>query len=282
MRTLRIVNSVREFEFDTKQTLQHSGGAQFSVKSLRIEPVSPRLGAKDRYGRDGSIVTGDRKVSARSIDIGLNVTVRQELGDRPYREFIDDLLSMFDPRYEPVYLYDDQDDAGPDGIPLRAMVELERENLTPEKDGLDMIILTGTLGLLMIDGYWETQDEYETSSGTGGIANGEVLNVANGSRRTAYPVIEVTALSDNELFRLSNSTTGAYIEIGASDFYAGETITISSIDGTILLGGTDISASAIGEGSTMLDLVPGANTILYESAYGPVEMTVRWRERWLR
>lgn len=281
MRTLRIVNNTREFELSTVESIQHSSGAIYSIKSFTVDAVGPRLGAKDRYGRDGSIITGDRKVSARNIEIGFDVTSAEGQPDLAYRDFIDDLLSMFDPYYAPVYLYDDQDDAGSSGIPLRAMVELADEAIRPA-DGLTYRVQSGILRLMMPDGYFETQEEFTQSSPSGGIATNETLNVTNSSRRSAYPVIEVTALADNALFRISNTTTGAYIEIGASDFLTGEIIEISSIDGSILLSGSDISASSVGIGSTMIELVPGVNTLRYESTYGDVDMTVRWRERWLR
>jgi phage-related protein len=276
MRTLRIVNTVRTLTLDTKERITLASGARVSVNSVRTSNVEPRTGARERYGHDGVILTGDNSVGARRLQIGIDITADS---DTSYRDAYDDIISMFDSRYAPIYVYDDQDDGG--SLPLRARVALSSEDITTQ-DGLDMRIGRGMINMIMLDGCWETQTEYTASTPSGGIGTGGTLSVTNTSRRIAYPVIEVTAQAANPAFRLTNVTTGEFIELGVSQFNAGSTIVISSIDGSIILNNSDISAASLADGSTLIRLFPGANTLVYESGYANAEITVKWRERWLR
>lgn len=270
MKTLRIVNPSRQFIFNTKETLTHTSGATYSLTSINVAGITMRTTIVDRYGRDGGHATGDRQIAPRELRLSITVSHAGD-DDNACRDCIDDLLTMFD---EQCYLYDDQDDSA--NAPLRTRIELQSESIIAD-DGLLYKHHSGALNVTMIDALWETQQIFSRSAT---LSHDDSIEIVNNSRRIAYPVITVVPQNNNPLFRLTNIGTGAYVEIGSPDFRALDIMTISSIDGSIMLNDVDIAATSIGIGSTLLDLQPMNNQIKYSSAYGDADIEVEWRERW--
>lgn len=279
MRTIRIVNSVTSLTLRVDETTDFHG-AKLSVGSIDQSDLSYRVGLTDRLGRSGSEPTGDGETEAVDLSIRVDLTAQT---DTAYRAAASALLALFRRQYDPIYLYDDQDGpVEPTGaIPVRARVRLKSETITG-RENLYARHHSGALKLTILDAFWESQDEYSAASPTGGTADQGTIDCVNPGDWETYPVITVTALAYLPLFRLTDTTTGAFVEIGSVDFLEGRTITIDSVTGSIDLDGTDISATTLGEGSSLPVLAPGTNTLRYESSYGPADITVTWRTRWPR
>lgn len=253
-------------------------GASVSVNEFNPSGFSRRLGAKDRYSRDGVIITGDQNIGSRTVSIRLTASSENS---GAVRAFYARFAALFDRYNAPTYLIIENDTEEP-YRPVRAKVALQTDGLL-SGSRFDMHALTGSVTLVLVDGCFETVEEFSAESEGGETADGETLIVENGSRMTAYPVISVSPTTPNYLFRLTNTTTGAFVEIGSPEIDQSKTVVISSISdvGGITIDDVNISASAIGPGTSMIELVPGENVLSYSSAYGSANISIRWRERWL-
>lgn len=282
MKTLRFTNSSAELSFDVQApvTIQ---GTSVTVKAFSVSPYKPRVGVQMKYGKSGGIASGDREVDARTISMTIDMTQEQSTSnDYNYIKAMDQILGFFRPEFAPFYLYDDQDDAGTAAyLPRRAKVELEEEGLT-QQSNLERTYMSGMLKFTMLDGLWEDSVANTYDSGTGGIADGGTFSITNNSQFRSFPVYTLTALANNTLFRLTNQDTDVFIEVGSSAFTIGEDMVIDTNEGTITVGGVDISASALSEGSSFPDLIPGTNTFSYSSAFGGVQVSVEYREQYGR
>lgn len=281
MSTIRLVNAEDEISLDLAGGVTDILGAQVSVSSFRLSAYSPRIDPQPRLGKAGGVATGDGFVGARQLDLGLDVTI-VEASAVSYRDFAAYFLGFFRFENGPAYVYDDQD-AIPFSarIPVRAQVELENEDLKTDSN-TEGLVMRGVVKLVHIDGLWEDQDPVEYSSGSGGISDTDTFQITNDSSFEAYPVITLTALDANSLFRLTNIDTGLFMEIGSSDFTTGVAMEISSVTGRITIGGSDISATSLGEGSSFLSLAPGTNNFQYSSAFGSVGLELEFRRKWPR
>lgn len=286
MRTLRLVNSLgtgQQLSFDAGDGAERTdiGGALFSVKAFLPGAYSPRVDPQPRYGRSGGIATGDREVGPASFILELDVTAQ---ADSDYRLAMARILGHFKARYSPVYLYDDQDDTPESGgrLPLRCIVELQSEALVQNRDGLWARHMSGPLQFSMPDAFWEDAEAIEYASPSGGLEDQDTFVLPNDSYEDAFPVFTLTAQDTNSLFRLTNQTTGVWVEIGSSDFVTGEELTISCVDGRVTIDGVNIAASALSDGSAFPSLVPGNNTFQYSSAFGNIDLAVEYRRRFPR
>lgn len=282
MKTIRFTNATDELSFDTTAPNAFHG-CTLSINKFQVSAYRPRVGVQMKYGKSGGISTGDGEVDARTITIGVDLSVEQSgSSDYSYIQAMDALLGFFRLENSPFYLYDDQDDSasGAD-LPRRAKIVLEDENLTSSKDS-ERVYMKGDIKFSMLDGLWEDADPNTYESGTGGIANGGTFNLVNSTSYRSFPVYTLTALADISLFRLTNQTSDVFIEIGTSAFTVGEDLVIDCNDGTITVGGVSITATALSDGSSFPDLLPGTNTIEYTSADGSVEISVEYRGQYGR
>lgn len=287
MRTIRFINSNPQGEetitfepVDGGALTAQIGEARVKITGdYRVSEYAPRVNTQSRFGRSGGVTTGDREVPPREIIMQLWMSAKGD--DRAYHDAMETLIGFFRPRNTPAWIYDDQDDVdAEDRVPRRARVELSREDLQPDETGTHGRIMSGDFALAMLEGHWEDADlQSQTEESVG---DGQSFNVDNTSKREAYPIYRVTASQQNTLFRITNSTTGLFMEIGSNDLQQDDELVIDSVDGTITINDVEISAGALSEGSSFPILEPGNNTIEYTSAFGTVDITVEWRRRWPR
>jgi hypothetical protein len=278
MKTIRLVSEVDTITL-LVDGVSDIDNAKVSIKTFDVSTYRPRLGVQSRYGKSGGEATGDREVDPRDITIGLDLTTT-EGNDYDYIQSMDTILGFFRPENGPFYIYDDQDDASGTALPRRARIDLKEENLTGK--GVERRIMSGTIKLVMLDGLWEVSTAETYENPTGGLADQDTFTLTNSSKFRAYPVYTITALTNNSLFKITNTTSDVFMEIGTSDFYIGESIIIDAVNGSITIDGVDIIATSLSDGSSFPDLLAGANVMEYESAYGACELSIEWRSRFAR
>lgn len=237
---------------------------------------TPRVNALERYNKDGAVIVSDRRVGERTFRCFADITIGENQGtiaqcDDQYREAEEYVAAFFNDDALPVYLYNSSSN-------VRCRVELA-EWVHSYTEGMMFRHGRHSLVLKMLD-LWEDSTGQTASSPTGGLSNGSTLAVNNTGRREAYPVLTVTALTDNVDFRITNNTTGEFTRVTSTAFLTGKSMIISSITGAITIDGVDQSP-ALADGSGFMTLAPGSNTLVYTSTEGAVELSVSWRRRFI-
>lgn len=238
----------------------------------KISAYKLRVQTENRYGKAGGELVGDQAANTRNISINFNNTARN---DTDYIDQINSTVRVFQRGLQPFYLVDTDNNR-------RARVLLSSINDTPNSKGLLMRVGDNNIDLVMLDSLWE--DLNETEEFSNGLANGEELEITNNSDVDIYPIIEITALVDNGEFIIENLDTGTLARISTSGFTATTKIILNSVTGEIILDDGFSSAEisfALVDGSGMIKLTPGSNTLRYESTFGAVDLKVRYRERYI-
>ncbi len=234
-------------------------------------PLTRRVGLQQRFGKPGGFITGDRRAGTRRITLQSDITGEN---DPAYLLQLADIVKIFEPRVAPYFLVDTDNDR-------RAEVELD--SITPQAvRGTERRHSPIQLTLIMVETYWEDLIEKEDESGTGGIVTGETFNIDNEGEVDLFPIFEITPTANNSAFSIFNNTTNDIITVGSTAFVPGTTLIIDSQEGSVVLdnGSTQIEiSSAIGRGTGFLFLAPGVNTLQYESAFGAVNITTKFRQR---
>ena len=248
---------------------------------LTWDDFRKRVSSLKRFGQDGEELTGDEFADARQFSLDYNIipssalTIAQK--EVVYTDILNSIAGFFTKRNKPFYILDDE-------LNRRSEIVLSRMSDRPMSPGLLRVAGTGSLKLKWLDAYWEDITETIETTPSGGIANGETLDVDNDSDFDAFPIIVLeTPLGSNSDFLIRNNTTGDQLVFGSSNFVPGSTLTINSITGKIELfnGITTIDGSfGLSDGSGFISLQPGVNEILYESAFFNVDMTIKWRQRY--
>lgn len=237
-----------------------------------VEAYKRRVNLEERYNRDGGEVTGDRKVSPRTIRFSFDVV---EQSDTEYVKIMNDIIGVFQEEKHPVYLHDIGGDR-------RTRVELQEIAERPSRQGLEKRIGQGDLVLTMSESYWENITESLVDSDSNGLSSGEKLGITNNSSVVGYPIITVMPFESNSEFTLKNEQTGALLTIGNGGFTVGTHIVIDSVEGTIkLFDGDDVTeiSASLANGSGFIILLPGLNEITYTSAFGSIDLEIKFRER---
>jgi phage-related protein len=229
-----------------------------------------RLGVQQRYGRDGAWISGDRKVSSRTIQLQHDITAETDLA---YTTQIEALMRIFYDDLAPFYLVDTDRET-------RAQIELDSISESWAK-GLEKRLVSITINLIMIDAYFENFNESSEVWANAANTNTRIIN--NVGAVDAYPVFIITALADNFEFSILNNRTQDKITIGTALFVAGAIITVDCQNGTIYLDDglsqTEISyAIADGTGFLYLDLLD--NELEYQSIFGNVDIQIKYRPRY--
>lgn len=251
----------------------------------RFTAYTRRKAFKPKYGQDGSIQTGDGRVSSRQISISYYGKVEyptdyDESSDGPlvpllddsYREKVEILNCFFRPDLAPFYLID-QDNS------IRTQIEMASNLDSPFSDGLELRIGANMMNLEMMSGHWE--DSTEQTETDSELISGDTFEVNNTSRLEAYPVFELTALEEISLVTLTNNTNGKSVSLSSAAFLTGSVLTIDPYgndgEGSLSINDIDVS-TALEDNSGFISLDPGINEILYE-ATGRCSIVVRWRRR---
>jgi phage-related protein len=238
--------------------------------TLTIGQYKRRLGVSQRYGREGAKITGDRKVSSRTL------TLQKDFGtsnDDDYNDLIESVHGIFYDDYSPFYLVDTDRQ-------VRANIELDSINPTWTK-GLEKRKTSIQLQFIMIDSYFENYNV--STENWANAADSDTYLVTNIGAVDAFPIITITAQGDNFEFTILNQRTEGLITIGTNAFVLGTTIEIDCQNGTIYLDDTitrtEIShAIADGTGFFWFDL--GDNTLEYQSIYGNADIVIEYRPRY--
>lgn len=149
---------------------------------------------------------------------------------------------------------------------------------------------SGYIEFVIADPYWYS-DNGEQSSTKSNIASSPYAYSVMNNGGTATPVrIEITALSVNKTgtFKLTNTTTGLYVQWGSGTINAtkkliidcaGDPFTVTN-DGanalSLFTGSKDFLLLA---GDTGAALAEGSNSLSYEGPTG-VDVKIAWTERW--
>jgi phage-related protein len=243
-------------------------------KSWRISnpALDRRVNVQNRYGKPGGFVIGDRETGARNLVIKGDLTATT---DAIYRQKIRQIVSIFSLGARPYFLIDVDNDR-------RCEIELSRIN-ADYSDGLEMRVVPVSIDCVMLDAYWEDITEVLVESESAGLATGETLVCNNEGDVNTYPVIEITPSAANSAFSLFNNTTDSVTTIGSSAFVPGTTITIDSRNGEIFLsdGVSQVEiSSSLADGTGFMFLQPGTNSIEYDSAFGSVDIAIKYRQRY--
>jgi hypothetical protein len=231
-----------------------------------------RTSFNDRFGQPGQEPQGDGKESARSIVFTYSVDSETDSG------FILDAETLYASvrgDLGPFYIVDSANGR-------RLKVTPTDLDLTP-KAGTELRYASARLGFQAVDTFWEASTATEVDSGTAALDNQETLECTNAGVITIYPIITVTPDESNQTFAIFNDTTEDVFTFSSASFVPGSVLEIDCQNGTVYLTNvttvTEVS-NGIADGTGFLHLVPGLNSLRYESAYGAVTMTVSFRRRW--
>lgn len=254
---LKITNSQTELELDEYWTYNASA-------------YKRRVTAQPKYGQSGAYTVGDGKVSSRTIRLFSN---RAYKTDASYTTYLQTITGIFYDDYGPFYLVDT--DRG-----VRTRIELESINEQWEF-GKERRIIGLDINLIMLSGFFEAF--LEDSVSWVNVATGNTKLITNIGRADVFPIITVTALADINEFTLTNERTQDAITIGTTAFVTNTVITIDCVNGKATLYDgittTDIGyAVADGTGFFYFDL--GDNTLRYNSLYGNVTMSIKYRPKY--
>lgn len=244
---------------------------------LAESSLSRRIGLSQRFGKHGGFITGDRKYSGRkSVLIGNIHAIKGISNDSEFINQYKELIEILDERFNPYFLIDTDNNR---------RIEFDFDRFAPSTSpGLEKISSEFRLQLIFPEVAWEDINETTEASPSGGTATGETLEVDNTGQMEAFPVITVVPSGVNTAFTLFNNTTEDLISIGSNNFVPGTKMIIDAINGTLILDDTisqtEISV-AIADGTGFFTLARGQNVIEYESVFGSVDITIKYRNRHL-
>jgi len=229
-----------------------------------------RIGVQQRYGRDGAYISGDRKVSSRTIQLSHDLSAEN---DTDYTTQIEAIMGIFYDDSAPFYLVDTDRN-------VRAEIELDSINEVWSK-GTEKRVVTVTINLILLESYFEN---YNVGTVVwANAANNSTKLITNVGAADVFPVITIVAQGNNFEFSIINQRTLDTIKIGTNLFVLGTTITIDCQNGTVYIDDTitrtEIS-SAIGDGTGFIYLDLGDNTLQYQSVYGNADITIEYRPRY--
>jgi len=240
-----------------------------------------RVKSIERYEQDGGEETGDGNAGPRKFRISRN---EAKTTDADYLTILNNLIAFFRAKYNSSgieitdYFIEDSDTS------RRARIALS--GIKDESDRT-LIRRVGTTGfdLIWLNAVWEDTTENEESSPSGGTADSETITVSADDLPTDCIIIIEPISSTISEFTLRNSANGAAITVSAANLIVGASLEINgtALGGTVELtssGGiiTDVSSS-VADNTGFIPLVPGDNVITYTSAYGDVNITIKWRNR---
>lgn len=262
---------------DTRYCIWYSGISapyELGPEWAEDEPsLQTRVSVSDNILADGGSASGDRFFKSRTITFMFPLLSQS---DSAYRTAINALAGIFSPRNKPWYLYDATNN-------IRTEIELQSIDPKVGKPGNQRRYSTVRCSFYMPRGMWE--DSIETAdnqSPTDGWTDQDTWTIDIDSAFPAFPIVEVTPMvvvsSALDNFTIYNDTQDAAFEISDSSLTEGLTITIDTRDGTITLSGVSRVQSLTSGG--MIKLLPGTNTLRFESARGAAQVNVRYRERY--
>jgi len=238
--------------------------------TYNVSAFKKRSGIQQRFGQDGAWISGDQKISSRTLTLNHEIAA---VSDTDYDAQIAAITAILYDDLSPFYFSDL--DAG-----MRALVELDSINPTWQK-GLEKRLASIQISLIMLDAYFENIN-VSTQNWTGATPN-STFNINNVSAVDVYPIITITPAANNLLFSIVNQTTQDSISISSAAFVPGTTITIDSQLGTVYLDDgitqTEIS-SAVGDGTGFFYLDRGNNVLQYQSLYGNADIVITYRPRY--
>ena len=242
----------------------------------KLGGLKRRMSLENRYGKPGAVPVGDRQVDARDFKINFK-NITENASDSEYTQKLAEIIGMFDLNAQPFYI----EDVGP--LQRRFLTDLDGLNDQPVTDGMFYRVGDNNIDLSMLDGFWEDLFSTTDTTGTGGIANDQTINIDNDAKIDAYPIITVAPYGDNSEFTLTNTTTDGLMTLSTAGFVIGTQFIIDCQTGDIFLddGITRVElSSAMADGSGFFTLVPGVNTFKYTSLFGNVDLSFEFRRRY--
>ena len=246
------------------------GSTQFTLPDWLVlagRPFAMRYDSENRAFQHGGILTGDKKMAAREIylmtadDSVSELYPTKELAEAALRELIAKLM-----RSNQKLIVDDEY-----YINIDTVEEFEHSYV----QGWGRTLSTFSIALLATDPFLYALTETEVTHTT--IATNESISITN-SGAEVYPVITIVPVdAKNTSFSLKNaSDKNRTFGYNDAQLIVGESLVISSIDGTVLRSGENTINNM---GGTFLKLVPGANVITYTGAIGSA-ISIKYVERW--
>lgn len=269
----------------TLQLLNSNGDYIDLPREAQIEQSSLKksVRAENRQGSDGDAIIGDRRYKGGQIKLRIARSATPQDPEN-WRDSFNVIEGFFHSRYAPIYLIDKNAfGVGQNG--LRAEVVHMDTGFKMQGD-LRRVMGDLTWNLAMPDPLWETVDEIQYGGTSGDeiiMTGGDTLTVTNDSQYDAFPIFEFTARNAIAVFRFTNRTLEGGFEYTDSAFIgtetSGKTLIVDSTikGGSVTLNGVAATPNLSAGG--FIHLVPGNNTLLYESVYGDVSLVVRFRER---
>lgn len=251
----------------------------FGIPNLKPSwsPYNKRSQTTKRFGGDGEQEVGDQLVDGRSFNLDFEFTpstpfATRAAQDLEYSDLLNDIAGFFLKINAPFHLIDLD-------ISRRARIILQSLN-DSIRPGLEKRISFIKMKAKFPDAYWEDSAQ---NSQADAVVSGGTFEIDNDSFIDAFPILEIVPLATNSDFLIQNQTTGDAFVLGSANFGVGTTFIVNSQDGTIILdnGISQVENSvSLADGSGFIKLAPGVNTLLYESAFGGVTVTTKWRRRY--
>lgn len=117
------------------------------------------------------------------------------------------------------------------------------------------------------------------SSTVNPLVGGATVTATNGGNFKAPTTIVFTGPLTNP--KITNSTTGESFGV-LKNLTSGQTLTIKSIDTTVILGSSTSNYSVIDPlNKTFIELAPGVNTLAFTATSGTGTASVQWRSTWI-
>lgn len=243
-----------------------------------ITPYTRRLGMRERFGGDGAEITGDRKSPNRTISLKYNPAPDKDPNwdgtgfdeDRAYTAYINKLVSLFNPRFEPFYIVDKTQQR-------RMQIDLESSDDKPISEGLELRI--GDNSMILPSKYSAWEDENENQSEVLALGNNDTFNLVNNSFLPCFVRFVMIAVDTVTTLRVENTTNGQGFTYGDPAFFGGAELVVSGEgEGIVELNGVD-GLNNFSEDSGYIQLDPGSNDfeILTD---GNITLQAFWRGRY--
>lgn len=256
--------------------------------ALTEEGMSRRIKVEERLRRDGGTVVGDETFEPRPYTLKYNLSAEDQ---EDYFDSMNQIEAFFRPDKRPYILTDTSRGIRAEFILPKHKVSHPVGNRGKSSEN--------TLSIQLKDSLWESVDEFAhpggagsqtggaTTGGTGtgvgaGVGvlmqDGDEISVNNPGRFDCFPEFYIIPQDNVVSFTLRNTTADGAFTFDSNALVSGVLLRISAVTGIIQINGVDRSSGLTAGG--IWRLIPGSNTVRYESVGGDIRIELVWRLRY--
>lgn len=230
-------------------------------------PHNIRSNKLERYQQSGSVLQGDLKSPSRDIQFNFNILAET---DPDFRYGLNKIASFFKKSNRPFYLVDTEN---------QIRTEVYRAGLEPNwQPGLAYRVSDCVLRMDMLDATWE--DIIETSK-TQTLQPNDLMTIQiNPICEECFFEVTFEGMQPNTRFAFNNLSNGGSFLCEKAEFDDGDLIVVDG-RGKGSVTYNSVTEKRIITGGIYFPLSPGENQLQYQSNFGEIQATVKYRQRYL-